>query len=91
MRSVAWRGANEEPAWVREFADWMVKALAEGRTDDLVNYRRLAPHAARNHPTEEHILPLFVALGAGAGAPAAHLHQSLTFSVLRMDAHAFAD
>jgi 4,5-DOPA dioxygenase extradiol len=91
MRSVAWRGANEEPAWVREFADWMVKALAEGRTDDLVNYRRLAPHAARNHPTEEHILPLFVALGAGAGAPAAHLHQSLTFSVLRMDAYAFAD
>lgn len=91
LRSVAWRGANEEPAWVRAFADWMVKALAEGRTDDLVNYRRLAPYAARNHPTEEHLLPLFVALGAGAGAPAAHLHQSLTFSVLRMDAYAFSD
>ncbi len=69
----------------------MVKALAEGRTDDLVNYRRLAPHAARYPPTEEHLLPLFVALGAGAGAPAAYLHQSLTFSVLRMDAYAFAD
>ena len=90
LRSVAWRGPNEEPAWVREFADWLIKALAEGRTDDLVNYRRLAPHAARNHPTEEHLLPLFVALGAGTGAPAAHLHQSLTFSVLRMDAYAFA-
>lgn len=91
LRSVAWRGANAEPAWVREFADWMVQALAEGRKDDLVNYRRLAPNAARNHPTEEHLLPLFVALGAGAGAQAAHLHQSLTFSVLRMDAYAFAD
>jgi len=30
-----------------------------------------------------------VALGAG-GLQAGHLHQSLTFSVLRMDAFAFA-
>ncbi|MBK8198847.1 MAG: dioxygenase [Acidobacteria bacterium] len=90
LRSVSWRGPNEEPDWVRGFADWMVKALAEGRTDDLVDYRRLAPNAARNHPTEEHILPLFVALGAGGSAHAGHLHQSLTFSVLRMDAYEFA-
>lgn len=89
LRSVAWRGPNEAPGWVTEFADWVNAALAEGRVDDLVNYRRLAPHAARNHPTEEHFLPLFVALGAG-GVRAAHLHQSLTFSVLRMDAFAFA-
>ncbi len=89
LRSVNWRGPNEAPVWVTEFADWVNAALAEGRVDDLVNYRRLAPHAVRNHPTEEHFLPLFVALGAG-GLHAAHLHQSLTFSVLRMDAFAFA-
>lgn len=89
LRSVNWRGPNEAPDWVTEFADWVNAALAEGRVDDLVNYRRLAPHAVRNHPTEEHFLPLFVALGAG-GLHAAHLHQSLTFSVLRMDAFAFA-
>lgn len=89
LRSVSWRGPNEAPDWVTEFADWMTTTLAEGRVDDLVNYRRLAPHAARNHPTEEHILPLFVALGAG-GLHARMLHASLTFSVLRMDAYAFA-
>lgn len=89
LRSVNWRGPNEAPVWVTEFADWVNAALTEGRVDDLVNYRRLAPHAVRNHPTEEHFLPLFVALGAG-GLHAAHLHQSLTFSVLRMDAFAFA-
>jgi len=89
LHSVAWRGPNEAPDWVTEFADWVAAALAEGRIDDLLDYRRLAPFAARNHPTEEHFLPLFVALGAG-GLQAKSLHQSLTFSVLRMDAFEFA-
>jgi 4,5-DOPA dioxygenase extradiol len=89
LRSVAWRGPNEAPDWVTAFADWVAAALAEGRIEDLLDYRRLAPFAARNHPTEEHFLPLFVALGAG-GLQAISLHKSLTFSVLRMDAFAFA-
>ena len=67
-----------------------LKALAEGRTCDLLAYRRLAPHARRNHPTEEHLLPLFVALGAaGPNATAERLHSSTTYGVLRMDAYAF--
>ena len=65
-------------------------ALADGRIDDLLNYRRPAPQAPRNHPTQEHLMPLFAALGAGR-LHAASLHPSLTFSVLRMDAFEFAD
>ena len=49
----------------------------------------LAPHAARNHQTQEHFLQLFVALGAG-GTAATSLHQSMKFSALRMDAFEFA-
>lgn len=91
LRSVSWRGPNEEPDWVKSFGDWVNQALAEGRVGDLMNYRSLAPNAARNHPTEEHFLPLFVALGAaGANARMERLHTSVTFSVLRMDAFAFA-
>lgn len=89
LRSVDWRGNNEAPDWVTEYADWVAAALAEGRIEDLINYRSLAPYAARNHPTEEHFLPLFVTLGAG-GLRATPLHSSLTFSVLRMDAFEFA-
>lgn len=76
------------PAWVTEFAEWTSTAIVEGRTADLLDYRRAAPHGARNHPTEEHLLPLFAALGAGGGA-GRRLHDSTTFAVLRMDAYAF--
>jgi 4,5-DOPA dioxygenase extradiol len=79
--------AAPEPPWVTRFSDWIDRALVEGRTEDLVDYRRLAPEAARSHPTEEHFLPLFVALGAGGGAE--RLHSSTTMGALRMDAYAF--
>jgi 4,5-DOPA dioxygenase extradiol len=88
----SWRGqaGMDEPAWVTDFADWFAEALAQGRTCDLLAYRSLAPHAARNHPTEEHLLPLFVALGAAGTHPdSEHLHASQTYGVLRMDAFAF--
>jgi 4,5-DOPA dioxygenase extradiol len=79
-----------EPGWVRDFADWFDRALTEQRTCDFLAYRNLAPNAARNHPTEEHLLPLFVALGAaGTDAKATRLHSSTTYGVLRMDAYAF--
>ncbi len=88
----SWRGKEDiiEPSWVTDFADWFDKALAEGRTCDLLAYRHLAPHVPRNHPTEEHLLPLFVALGAaGENFTAERLHTSSTYGVLRMDAYAF--
>ena len=84
-------GANDPaPDWVNDFADWMDEALRKNRTDDLLNYRRTAPFAVKNHPTEEHLLPLYVALGAaGDDAIAERLHASATYSVLRMDVYAF--
>lgn len=82
--------AAPEPTWVSAFADWFDAALREGRTADLLAYRRLAPHASKNHPTEEHLLPLFVALGAAGDSPAVErLHASTTHGVLRMDVYAF--
>lgn len=69
----------------RAFADWMATAVTEGRTDDLLHYRSRAPDAAFAHPTDEHLLPLFVALGAAKGAGTV-LHRSLDGS-LAMDAY----
>lgn len=77
-----------EPDWVSRFADWMDATLQEGRTDDLLAYREKAPDARRNHPTEEHLLPLFVALGACEGE-VRRLHASTTHGILRMDVYGF--
>ena len=75
---------------VTAFAAWMDAALRDGRTCDLLTYRRQAPYAADQHPTEEHLLPLFVALGAaGEGAKAERIHASTEYGILRMDAYAF--
>ena len=82
--------AEPEPLWVSAFADWFDDKLASGRLDELAEYRRLAPYAERNHRTEEHLLPLFVALGAaGNSAAVERLHTSTTHGVLRMDVYAF--
>ena len=88
FRSSGGRIDAPEPNWVHAFAEWMVSALNDRRIDDLLNYRARAPEAAHNHPTEEHLLPLYVALGAGADR-VDHLHQSTTYGILRMDAFAF--
>jgi 4,5-DOPA dioxygenase extradiol len=84
-------GANDPaPDWVNNFADWFHGGLIERRTGNLLDYRRQAPFATKNHPTEEHLLPLYVALGAaGENAQAERLHASATYSVLRMDVYAF--
>ncbi|TFF19834.1 dioxygenase [Jiella endophytica] len=76
------------PDWVEAFAVWMGERLAQGDVEALLDYRDRAPFARENHPTDEHLMPLFVALGAGGGA-ARMLHQSRDFGVLAMEAFAF--
>ncbi len=73
------------------FADWLDQALTERRVADLLAYRQQAPYAERNHPTEEHLLPLYRRDGGGRrDAAPRRLHISAQFSILRMDAYAFA-
>lgn len=77
------------PAYVRAFADWLAETLAHGTTEDLLAYRAQAPAAERNHPTEEHFLPLFAARGAAGNEPVRQLHRSYCFGILAMDNYAF--
>ena len=74
------------PEWVTKFCGWMAQRIKEGDIAALSDYRAQAPHAAQNHPTDEHLLPLFVSLGASDGIfNAQHLNQVKTHGLLTMD------
>ena len=73
--------------YVRAFDDWLVAAVEAGDTAALADWHKRAPQARRNHPTDEHFLPLFPPLGAaGAGAKGRTLHRSYTYGILAMTA-----
>ena len=56
----------------------------------LLDYRRQAPFAERAHPTDEHLLPLFVAMGAAGGDPhAQRIDAGIDVGLLAMDIYRF--
>lgn len=72
------------------FRHWMADRSAERDWDALFAYRSRAPHAVDMHPTDEHLLPWYVAAGAGGREAAPlRLHDSVTYGCLGMDAYAF--
>lgn len=92
LRELRGQGGRDAqaPSWVTEFNEWVADTVTGGRSGDLAAYRRLAPHAARNHPTDEHFLPLLVATGAaGMQSTAVRLHSSYAYGVISMDAYRF--
>jgi 4,5-DOPA dioxygenase extradiol len=79
------------PAWVQQFDQWLAEAIAQQDWQRLIQYRQLAPYAQENHPTEEHLLPLFVVLGAaGSEVKGVQIHQSYTYGAFNMAAYSFA-
>ncbi len=75
------------PGWVADFADWIADAVSRGDKTALLDYRARAPHAVDNHPTDEHLLPMFAA--AGAGGAGQRIFKGTTFGVLAMDIYRF--
>ena len=89
LREFRGRPGSVEP-YVREFQQWMNQSIEAHDVAALLDYRRLAPSAVRAHPTDEHLLPLFVALGAaGAWADARRLTDEVTYGVIAMDSYVF--
>lgn len=104
-------GSAERPAqhgtpvqpYVEAFRGWMIEAmeaaLEGGDTARIAGYRQQAPHAHRAHPTDEHLLPFFVVLGAALGpdgavpaAAPANMRRpvdAVTYGMLAMDTFVF--
>jgi len=82
-------GAREPAPYVLAFSRWIEAALGRGDLPALLAYREQAPHAERAHPTDDHVLPLFFALGAaGDDLNARYLSREVMYGMLAMDAFA---
>lgn len=76
--------------YAAEFTAWVRAHIETRDLQALTDYRRRAPHAVRAHPTEEHFLPLLVALGASDDADAVTVIEGgMTYGVLSMESYAF--
>lgn len=58
------QGVAEGDHYVEEFSNWVITAVRANAVPAVVRYRAEAPHAERAHPSEEHFLPLLIAMGA---------------------------
>ena len=90
LRELDWRH-EDAPAypWVRAFTDALSAKLLAGDLEGALDWHSL-PEALRNHPTTEHLYPLYVALGAGGpDATATRLHHAVQMGGMAMDAFAF--
>lgn len=85
------RDDEPEMAESAAFRSWFAERSAALDWHALFDYRTQAPHAALMHPSDEHLLPWYVAAGAGGEGPALRVHASVTAGCLGMDAYAFGD
>jgi 4,5-DOPA dioxygenase extradiol len=88
LRELDWHAGPESvQPWAKVFRDWMIDKLAANDEAALHDYRRQAPNAVRNHPSDEHLLPLYFA--RSAGGPFSIAHQGFTLGALGMDIYRF--
>ena len=78
------------PAYVQQFADWVHAQMSGRHTQALLDYRQTQPAGVRAHPRDEHLLPLFTALGAaGPDAQPQAFYRGISDHVIAMDGYAF--
>ncbi|MEJ6784640.1 DODA-type extradiol aromatic ring-opening family dioxygenase [Aminobacter sp. Piv2-1] len=87
------RGAELDPVLagkVRAFTEWFEEKLAAGDADALLHWKERAPYPSENHPTDEHLMPIFFAYGAaGEGARGRRVHNSVDYGFFANDSYLF--
>lgn len=68
------------------FSDWVGERLEANATQELLSYRS-ARFGAEAHPTEDHFLPLFVAMGVAGDQAPKRYQPRFAYGGLSMDAY----
>lgn len=76
--------------YVAPFADWVAERIAQQQWPSMLNYRAECPQGVRAHPSEDHLMPLFVAAGSAIGI-AKRFTPENTYGILAMDAYLWAE
>jgi 4,5-DOPA dioxygenase extradiol len=91
--SVMRQGAAPDPALpgkVRAFTEWFAEKFAEKDARAILDWKNRAPFASDNHPTDEHLMPIFFAYGAaGENAKAERVHDSVEHGFFANDSWLF--
>lgn len=91
--SVLRQGAEVDPVLagkVTAFTDWFAGKLAANDLRALLDWKNSAPFPADNHPTDEHLMPIFFAYGAAGEQPRAErVHNSVDNGFFANDSYLF--
>ena len=84
-------GDPQMPNKVEAFTSWFAEKFAEGDREAILDWSSEAPFVRENHPTDEHLMPLFFAYGAGGETPVAErIHDSTQYGSFAWDSWKFA-
>ncbi|MCA0756304.1 dioxygenase [Paenibacillus sp. N4] len=90
LRKLNWQGEGVDE-WALAFDNWLQSKLEAWDAEALFRYRELAPHAAEAVPTNEHFIPLLLAMGTGdRNRQAELLHRSYQFGNLSLSCWEFS-
>jgi 4,5-DOPA dioxygenase extradiol len=80
----------ELPGKIEAFTEWFAEQFEKGDREAILDWRSRAPFIAENHPTDEHLLPLFFAYGAaGDDAKPERVHHSRQYGFFAWDSWFF--